>query len=132
MNFPIFNVLCCIECSFEHVNFKRILGTDEYMSSSIVAKISEYLGLSTEEVERRALRYLILDELRRVKAEKVLILSKYGVRSFEDLMRLVEEDKVSDVDAHDDMIRLDYLEDREKELENLLEELEVMLTCRRG
>ncbi|RSN68624.1 hypothetical protein D9Q81_05775 [Candidatus Korarchaeum cryptofilum] len=91
---------------------------------SIVAKISEYLGLSTEEVERRALRHLILDELRRVKAEKVLILSKYGVRSFEDLMRLVEEDKVSDVDAHDDMIRLDYLEDREKELENLLEELE--------
>jgi Ribonuclease G/E len=102
------------------------------MSSSIVAKISEYLGLSTEEVERRALRYLILDELRRVKAEKVLILSKYGVRSFEDLMRLVEEDKVSDVNAHDDIIRLDYLEDREKELENLLEELEVMLTCRRG
>jgi len=94
------------------------------MSSSIVAKISEYLGLSTEEVERRALRHLILDELRRVKAEKVLILSKYGVRSFEDLMRLVEEDKVSDVNAHDDMIRLDYLEDREKELENLLEELE--------
>jgi len=93
------------------------------MSSSIVAKISEYLGLSTE-VERRALRYLILDELRRVKAEKVLILSKYGVRSFEDLMRLVEEDKVSDVNAHDDIIRLDYLEDREKELENLLEELE--------
>ncbi|RSN74446.1 MAG: hypothetical protein DSO07_12770 [Thermoproteota archaeon] len=105
------------------MNFKRILGTDEYMRS-IVAKISEYLGLSTEEVERRALRHLILDELRRVKAEKVLILSKYGVRSFEDLMRLVEEDKVSDVDAHDDMIRLDYLEDREKELENLLEELE--------
>jgi Ribonuclease G/E len=102
------------------------------MSSSIVAKISEYLGLSTEEVERGALRHLILDELRRVKAEKVLILSKYGVRSFEDLMRLVEEDKVSDVNAHDDMIRLDYLEDREKELENLLEELEVMLTCRRG
>ena len=66
------------------------------------------------------MRHLILDELRRIKAEKVIILSKYNVKSFEDLMKLVKEDKVSDVDAHDDIARLDYLENRERELEGLL------------
>jgi len=66
------------------------------------------------------LRHLILDELRHIKAEKVIILSKYNVKSFEDLMKLVKEDKVSDVDAHDDIVRLDYLENRERELEGLL------------
>lgn len=66
------------------------------------------------------MRHLILDELRRIKAEKVIILSKYNVKSFEDLMKLVKEDKVSGVDAHDDIVRLDYLENRERELEGLL------------
>ncbi|RSN72871.1 MAG: hypothetical protein DSO07_02970 [Thermoproteota archaeon] len=94
------------------------------MRSSIVAKLAGYLGLPAEEVERRALRHLILDELRHARAEKVMILSKYNVKSFEDLMKLVEEDKVSDVDAHDDIVRLDYLENHERELEGLLKELE--------
>jgi hypothetical protein len=67
-----------------------------------------------------ALRHLILDELRRIKAEKVIILSKYNVKSFEDLMKVVEGDKVSDVDSHDDIVRLDYLENRERELKGLL------------
>jgi hypothetical protein len=39
-------------------------------------------------------------------------------------MKLVEEDKMSDVDAHDDIVRLDYLENHERELEGLLKELE--------
>ncbi|RSN76690.1 hypothetical protein [Candidatus Methanodesulfokora washburnensis] len=94
------------------------------MRSSIVAKLAGYLGLPAEGVERRALRHLILDELRHIRAEKVMILSKYNVKSFEDLMKLVEEDKMSDVDAHDDIVRLDYLENHERELEGLLKELE--------
>ena len=34
----------------------------------------------------------------------------------------MEKDVISDVDAHDDLIRLDYLEHREEKLEKLLKE----------
>jgi len=46
------------------------------MSNSIIVKLARYFSLSTEELERRALRLPISDELRLVRAEKLLILSK--------------------------------------------------------
>ncbi len=40
------------------------------------------------------------------------------------MWRKVEEGVIDDTVAHDDIVRLDYLEHREKELERLLRELE--------
>jgi len=91
-----------------------------------IKQVAMALGIDEEELERRALRALLMDELRRVRAEKASILIKYkkhGVKTFKDLLNLVEKDVISDVDAHDDLIRLDYLEHREEELEKLLKEL---------
>ena len=85
--------------------------------------VARTLGISVEEAEKRAIIALIREELRRVRAEKALILSRYGVEGFDELWRKVEEDSIDDTIAHDDIVRLDYLEHRERELEKLLREL---------
>ncbi len=86
--------------------------------------IARILGISVGEAERRAVKALVREELRRVRAEKASILARYGVKGFDELWRLVEEDAIDDTTIHDDIVRLDYLEHREKELEKLLKELE--------
>lgn len=94
------------------------------MAIDIVARVANRLGLPVEEVVKEALKLFLCEELRRVRAEKAMILSRYGVKSFEELMKLIEDGRVSDVDAHDDIARLDYLEHREKMLSELLNEIE--------
>ena len=85
--------------------------------------VARALGISVEEAEKRAVIALIREELRRVRAEKVLILLRYGVRGFEELWHKIEENSIDDTIAHNDIVRLDYLEHRERELEKLLREL---------
>ena len=53
--------------------------------------IARSLGISVEEAKKRALYALIREELRRVRAEKAVILVRYGVRDFNELWRRVEE-----------------------------------------
>ncbi len=86
--------------------------------------IARSLGITVEEAERRAIIALIREELRRVRAEKAVILARYGIEKFDELWRKIEEEAIDDTIAHDDIVRLDYLEHREKELEKLLRELE--------
>ena len=86
--------------------------------------VARILGVDVREVERRALRSLIREELRRIRVEKIVILTRYGVKGFDELWRKVEEGVIDDTVAHDDIVRVDYLEHREKELERLLRELE--------
>ncbi len=59
-----------------------------------------------------------------MRAEKAVILARYGARSLGVLWRIVEEGLVDGSVAHDDIVRLDYLEHREELLRRLLEELE--------
>jgi len=89
-----------------------------------IESIARVLGITVKDVERRAFRALIHEELRRVRAEKILILARYGVREFSELWRKVEEGTIDDTIAHDDIVRLDYLEHRERELKKILRELE--------
>lgn len=89
-----------------------------------LGSVARVLGITVKEAERRAIMALIREELRRVRAEKILILSRYGVRGFDELWRRIEEGSIDDTVAHDSIIRLDYLEHRERELERLLRELE--------
>ncbi len=89
-----------------------------------IESIARVLGIAVKDVEKRALRALIHEELRHVRAEKILILARYGVREFSELWRKVEEGTIDDTIAHDDIVRLDYLEHRERELKKILRELE--------
>ncbi len=89
-----------------------------------IESVARVLGITVKDVKRRALRALVYEELRRVRAEKILILARYGVRGFSEFWRRVEEGIIDDTIAHDDIVRLDYLEHRERELERILRELE--------
>ncbi len=91
--------------------------------SASLSKIAKELGLNVREARARSIRLLVLDELRRVLAEKQLILNKYGVSCFKELMEKVSDGSLSDVDIHDDIVRLDYLEYREKTLRRILNKL---------
>ena len=88
-----------------------------------INSIAKILGISAKEAKLRAIRALVYEELRRVRAEKTSILLRYGVSDFNELWRKIEEGIIDDTKAHDDIIRLDYLESRERELEKLLREL---------
>ncbi len=85
--------------------------------------MAKALGLSVDEVRKRALIALLNEELRKVRSEKATILVRYGVRSFEELWEKIERDEIDDTVAHDDIVRLDYLEHRERVLRQILEEL---------
>ncbi len=104
---------------YSNLNSRR----DEGLVTNI-STVARILGINAKEVERKALNAFIREELRRVRAEKAVILARYGVRDFRELWRKIEEGIVDDTDAHDDIVRLDYLEHKERELERLLEELE--------
>ncbi len=79
-----------------------------------ITKIAREIGLSIREARVRAIKLLIYDELRKVRAEKHSILIKYNISSLKELLEKIEEGVVSDVDVHGDLVRLDYLEYREK------------------
>ncbi len=82
------------------------------------------LGIREDVLEREALRQYILSELRRVRLESRLIMARYGVSSIEELDEKIRRGELEESEVFEDLTRLDYLLDREKRLEKLLEELE--------
>jgi len=89
-----------------------------------IARISEILGISPEELEREAVRSFLLKELRKVRAEAEAIMSRYGVKSMEELDRKIRRGELRETDVLEDLMRLDYLLDREERLKGLLKEME--------
>ncbi len=81
------------------------------------------LGVEESVLEREALLQYILSELRRVKLESKLIMTRYGVSSVEELDEKVRKGELKETDVFEDLTRLDYLLDREEKLKKLLEEL---------
>ena len=81
------------------------------------------LGIREDVLEREALRQYILSELRRVRLESRLIMARYGVSSIEELDEKIRSGELEESEVFEDLTRLDYLLDREKRLEKLLEEL---------
>jgi len=82
------------------------------------------LGIREDVLEREALRQYILSELRHVKLESRLIMARYGVSSIEELDEKIRRGELEESEVFEDLTRLDYLLDREKKLEKLLEKLE--------
>ena len=91
------------------------------MSNVDVARI---LNLTVENIEKRVLHALVRDELRRVRAEKASILRRHGLKDLDELWRRIEDGTIDDTVAHDDIVKLDYLEYKERELEKILRDLE--------
>ncbi len=105
----------------ELANVKKEYAYGDTMS---IARISELLGMSPEELEREAVRSFLLKELRKVRAEAEAIMSRYGVKSIEELDGKVRRGELRETDVLEDLMRLDYLLDREERLKELLKEME--------
>lgn len=93
------------------------------MTSPLYRRVSKILGVEVDVLEREALRQYILSELRRIRLESKLIMSRYGVTSIEELDEKVRRGELEETEVFEDLTRLDYLLDREDKLKRLLEEL---------
>ncbi|ADM27574.1 conserved hypothetical protein [Ignisphaera aggregans DSM 17230] len=93
------------------------------MASLLYKRASEILGVEEDVLEREALRQYILSELRRVRLELKLIMTRYGVSSIEELDEKIRRRELEETEVFEDLTRLDYLLDREEKLKKLLEEL---------
>ncbi|MEB3780410.1 MAG: hypothetical protein GSR85_09330 [Desulfurococcales archaeon] len=93
------------------------------MANPLYKRISKMLGVEESALEREALRLYILSELRRVRLESKLIMTRYGVSNIEELDKKVKKGELNETDVFEDLTRLDYLLDREEKLKKLLEEL---------
>ncbi len=96
----------------------------ELVTGLLYKKASRVLGIREDVLEREALRQYILSELRHVRLESKLIMARYGVSSIEELDEKIRRGELEESEVFEDLTRLDYLLDREKRLEKLLEELE--------
>ncbi len=94
------------------------------MPSSLLYRVSKDLGIDSSVLEKEALLRYLRDELRRVRLEAKLIMSKYNVSSIEELDEKIRTGELDETAAFDDLTKLDYLLDREEKLIRLLRELE--------
>ncbi len=93
------------------------------MASQLYREASEILGIEEDVLAREALRQYILSELRRIRIETKLIMSRYGVASIEELDEKIRRGELKESDVFEDLTHLDYLLDKEEKLRKLLEKL---------
>ena len=91
--------------------------------ASLLHRVSRILGIEEDVLEREALYQYILSELRRVRLEAKLIMTRYGVSSIEELDKKIRRGELKETEVFEDLTRLDYLLDREEKLKKFLEEL---------
>lgn len=85
-----------------------------------IKEISRELGVSEEELIRKGVKTYLEMELRKVRAEIHSVLSKYNVKSFDELDEKISTGKLSETDTFEDFTRLDYLEATREKIEKLL------------
>jgi len=81
-----------------------------FESLNKIKEISRELGVSEEELIRKGVKTYLQMELRKARAEIHSMLSKYNVKSFEELDEKISTGKLSETDTFEDFTRLDYLE----------------------
>jgi len=89
-----------------------------------IRKIEDILNINFNSLDECAVKALLYGEPERIRAEKNKILTYYNVSSFNEFMVKVENDEIEDTLAHEDIVRLDYLEYYEELLEKSLKEIE--------
>ncbi len=90
---------------------------------SLITKVSRVLGVDLKRLEAEAVREYLEAELRKVRAEVVSIMAKYGVKSLEELDAKIRSGELKESDVFYDFTKLDFLLDREERLRKLLEEI---------
>jgi len=91
--------------------------------TNLFVRVSRVLGVEVDKLEREALLRYITSEIRRVRLEAKLIMSRYGASSIEELDEKIRDGELVESEVFEDLTKLDYLLDREVKLKKLLEEL---------
>lgn len=91
--------------------------------SVTVEAIAEKLGLSAEELIKNGVKAYLESELRRLKAEVVIIYNRYGVESLEGLDEKISKGALSETETFEDFTKLDYLETKREKIEEILKML---------
>ncbi len=86
----------------------------------LVDVVARRLGISPERLEREAVEVWLKRRLALVEAEIAEILTKYGVRSAEELEEHVRRGKVPEHPAWEDLIILERLLEEKKKLSEVL------------
>jgi len=86
-------------------------------------KFSDVFNLPIPELEYRAYKQLVKDELRQVEVEIFKILNKHGVKDAIELDAWFQEDRISEADGWEDFFTLGNLEHKRKLLHEIMEEL---------
>lgn len=89
---------------------------------TLLERVETELKLPREQVIENGVRWYLEGELRNLSIEISKLCFKYGVNSFNGLMKKLEEGEVSESECFDDLTRLEYLELEREKVEKLLEE----------
>jgi hypothetical protein len=88
----------------------------------VLGEAAEVLGVSVKELKRRSLVALLEKELRSLRVEILSLCQPYGVSSWEEMNRLIVEDKVEEGRILEDFQRVDHLTAKAKRIAALLEQ----------
>ena len=93
----------------------------EVQSKSILSKVAHDLRISEEILLRHGLRTFLEQQLRKVNAEMFEILGHYGINSVEEMESHYEDGTLEEAGTWKDFQRLDHLEYKKDQLNDLIE-----------
>ncbi|OQY26347.1 MAG: hypothetical protein B6I38_11475 [Anaerolineaceae bacterium 4572_5.1] len=94
-----------------------------FPTTEILRDVAEELKISSDDLIRKGIHSYLERQLRTVQAEIFSILSRYNVNSVEDMEGRYRNDTLEEADSWQDLQRLDHLEYKRDQLQNLLDAL---------
>jgi hypothetical protein len=88
-----------------------------------VRKIAKGFALTEEALTKEGLRAFLLDQLRILDAERQARCAKFGVRSLQEMDKLLQKGVVTEEEILEDFRHIDYLTTRIRRVKVMLEEL---------
>jgi hypothetical protein len=80
------------------------------LTEDIIKKISEDIGVSIDELTKSGLLALLRERKRKIMVDKLDVLSRYDVKSADELGEKIKEGTITEHPAWEDLILLENLE----------------------
>ncbi len=85
-----------------------------------IEKLQSLLQLPPGQLQKRAYRQLVEEEIRQTEVELFHLLNKHGVKSALELDQWFQEGKIEEAKAWEDFFEIDALEFKRKQLRDIL------------
>ena len=87
-------------------------------------RIAEELSITRNELLRQSIISLLKEHLRICNTERLVLCSKFGVSSLEEMDDLIVKGKVEEDDILEDFQRVDFLISKAKKIKSILKGME--------